>query len=220
MNIQSNGIIMYPVSNRNAQEYRDSRVSTEHNIISMLNKALNRSYIVSGLTVNSGKLSSGSAVIGGYIVDITASDTAVSAGSNEYLCLHIKVDTNKGRGELIAIDDNTLLDTNGYFFGLEITTLTESALKQLDKALSRTDEENIVHYYLPIAKYAGGKWDNLYCNENAEVGERVYGLKYAINDILIECKNRTDANYGTGHPMPLGEFLENYAVIDDGYVDE
>lgn len=219
---ESDEIIMYPVANRDATNFRDSRVSTEHNIVAMLNKAISRSYIVDGLTIENGVLQSGSAVIGGYIVDILGTTgITLSPENNAYLCLSIEVDTSQGRGEVVAMDGNTSLDSTNYYYGLRLINITQSFLDSLSNDLSYIDgTNNTITYYLPIAQYVNGAWDNLYCLNGASTGERIYGLKYLMNDIVMRCSNHTDANYGTSHPVPLGTFLENYLVLDDGYVED
>ena len=164
--IKSTDIKVYPTSKRNDAYDRNARLSSEQNLISVVNRLTSKiSFVIDGLTVNNQVIQTGSCNIHGYLFTLTNTYNIGSIAhttGNDYLMFEIKtkftqIESMSGSKltyeELISFEnDNSsqaLLDattditatktqaSNSTFSGLKITT-GDRVLKEIDTTTNTT----------------------------------------------------------------------------------
>ena len=220
----SDDVNVYPSSRRDKALYRQSRVSTEHNIVEQTNAAISSSYIMKGLELSESdgeiSITAGEGVIAGYhfsvLNDIDISSVWEEVENDGYICLALKTNTNLDNGELVSFDDAVGIDSDSLYHGLAVLNVVA-----LPTTLKVVDSVNgIITYLLPIAKKDLGAIDNLYADDDRAVSDpkrvRIYSMKYQARDVKISI-NDVRNDYSS-LPQSLETFLEKFYIIDDGEV--
>jgi hypothetical protein len=236
MELKSYQISVFPASSRSDTYDRNARLTTEQNLVSIINRLTGeKSFIISGLNVeydgSKAILRSGSANIAGYLFSINT-DIDISglpvAGTNNTLYFKISIkryainmfgDANVGSdiksyvNELYSADEtDAVLDTSenvtdAIFKGLELDSGDGTTLND-------NEEGDIFTYYLKIAVVKDGKWGPIVASGIR--GSSLNTLKFKADGISISPSRFTDIYYN--QKQDLRTFLEYNYIIDDGEI--
>lgn len=236
--IKSTDIKVYPTSKRNDAYDRNARLSSEQNLISVVNRLTSKiSFVIDGLTVNNQVIQTGSCNIHGYLFTLTntydISSIAHTTG-NDYLVFEIKTKSTQIESmsgskltyeELVSFEnDNSsqaLLDAstditttktqanNSTFSGLKITTGDET-LKKIDTTTNTTKWRLII-----------AKWDTTN-SEWVTYEETTRTNLCKLNDKDIQVNKITNEDvagtlYNT--EQDLQTWLRYNYIIDDGRIE-
>lgn len=226
MFINSNAIKIFPSSRRDDSIDRQARMTTEYNISNIVNRLTSRdSFVISGLEISEGKITSGSCNIHGYFIEIkegvSLDESIVSPKSeNDKLCLAIKLesvisDATEKFYELVEINSQSssqgTLDLNDEFLGLQVTKMSSS---------NNESWKDGTIYYLPIAVPSSdlSSWNN----------NDLVRLKYDASDIAVKftsdqsetsiLKNSGLTSDTSINTSSLYDWLNNNFIIDDGVI--
>ena len=223
MYISSDNIQVFPTSRRSDAYDRNARLTTEQNLVSMINRLTGiNSFIINGLSVSGSTIHKGSCNINGYIFNITndIDVSSIKTGGYIYFKISIKrtlIEDGIYFDELYAVDKDgtTILDLdngNSDFLGLDIIQNSSSNLE----SDSSEDNPEIINYYLKIAEYTSKGWQNVYTDDGLKA-TRFNTLKYKATDTQIAAqKQYINTKYNT--PQDLRTFLEYNYIIDDGEI--
>ena len=236
MELKSYQVSVFPASSRNDAYDRNARLTTEQNLVSIVNRLTGeKSFIISGLTVDysTGRavLKSGSANIAGYLFSINSDIDISELPANEtrntlYFRIDIKRyavnmfgDANVGSDiklyvdELYSIDKtDAVLDigkdvTDTIFKGLELNS-------GKDDVLIDNEEGDTFTYYLKIASLKSGKWESIVAS--GIKGSSLSTLRFKADSVSISPSRFTDTYYN--QKQDLRTFLEYNYIIDDGEI--
>ena len=193
----SNELKIFPTSKRSDRIDRNARLTSEQNLVSMINRLTDqKSFVIDGLNIEKGSngtftLSDGSCNIYGYYFKFTftggkkqLSFAALEEGEKLYLSLSIitNIINNIAFTELNGTDNKQ----TGLYTALELTTSKGPMI----------DDAN--HYYLCLAEYKSGTFIN----------SSSRSLKFNINNVYIDSS--------TGSRTSMNDYLSNDFIIDDG----
>ena len=193
----SNELKIFPTSKRNDKIDRNARLTSEQNLVSMINRLTDqKSFVIDGLNIEKGSdgtftLSDGSCNIYGYYFKFTftAGKKQLSFGAlpdGSKLYLHLSIDTNVINNiaftELSGTDD----EQSNLYTGLELITS------------QNTETDNADNYYLCLAEYKSGT----FINSSSRT------LKFNINNVYIDSS--------IGSRTSMNDYLSNDFIIDDG----
>lgn len=247
--LPSNIVKVYPSSRRSDYYDRNSRLTSEQNLISVVNRLTGiDSFIVDGLEidVDNQTLKSGSCNIHGYYFKITDSiDLKTLKGSpkdNQYLFFTISTAITKANSsdvsvtyeELDVADSDWIKDANlaspTTYLDNSNNTFLGLGLEINDNTTPTIDNEGdpvTSHIYrLPIAEYMDGKWQSIMSDDTRHIKDMGWNkLKYRASDIKVEATKdivttKSDIyNTEYANPQDLVTWLENNFVIDDGEIN-
>lgn len=239
----SNAIKMYPSSKRSDAFDRNARLTTEQNIISMVNRLTTRdAFVINGMDIVENTddetttyakyiLKSGSCNIHGYLFTITA-DKYISneliTDSNMWLYLTITTkrttvtandNTSMTYEELVHADTSSIVGSGNILDNSDnLFTGLNLVVDEIDKTASDvvTNGENYHTYYLPLASI-----DVL----DANIGNFVLNpitwnnLRLNVDDILINAPQNDVANADYAKKQGLFNWLAYNFIIDDGEIN-
>lgn len=210
--LQSSNIDVFPTSKRDDKYDRNARLTSEQNLVSMVNRLTKTdSFVISGLNISSttGYLRSGSCNIGGYYFkiksDIRLSDIGTArVGDTLYFKLGIKKTVVSSPENItfeeIAGGDST--DASPKYQGLSLI-LSSTQPETVSK-----DDNTITYKYLAIGKYTSSGWENA---DN--------GISFDSTQTAVTIKPNIVNNITTETKMSLQSFISdniNNLIIDDG----
>lgn len=238
----SSDIKIYPSAQRSDIYDRNAKLTTEQNLISLINRLTGQdSFVISGLDITSDgrTLKAGSCNIHGYLFnilnDIDISSQQLNASPNSYLYLVIRLKVNEVTyknltnsevktkyEELSAIDlnyiENGQLSNNLNFDGADGNKFTGLMLYVGDENYKPNDNT----YILPLAKYTNNRWQTIISNDSSNKQNRWNTQKFNAKDILVEAEKVNTDNYSTGiyyeEKQDLLTWLQYNFVIDDGEI--
>lgn len=193
----SNELKIFPTSKRNDAIDRNARLTSEQNLVSMINRLTDqKSFVIDGLNIEKNSngtftLSDGSCNIYGYYFKFTftggkkqLSFGALPDGSKLYLRLSISTNVvnNIAFTELSGTDNAQ----SNLYTGLELITSENTEI----------DDAN--NYYLCLAEYKSGTFIN----------SSSRSLKFNIDNVYIDSTAGSRTN--------MNDYLSNDFIIDDG----
>lgn len=224
--LNSSSIKMYPSQGRGDYWDRQSKMTNEQNLISVVNRIVGKkSFIVDGLKIseNGLTLESGVCNIAGYLFNLhTGISLPKPTNSNSKLYLGIRVQKYKinDNGVYTQLerllpwtgdDLDTSTDLTSSFKGLKITDTVET--------VDSIEYENI---YLQIAVADGTtKWKSVMSDvtsiDNTLTTRNTAEFNINTNDIRVDNSNSVSkVNSKTNDTLSLDWYLKNYYSIDDG----
>lgn len=224
--LNSSVIKMYPSQSRNDYWDRQSKMTNEQNLISVVNRIVGKkSFIVDGLKIseNGKTLESGVCNIAGYLFNINTGinlEEPASVDSKLYLGIRVQKYKVSDNGiytqleKLLPWDGNALdssTDPTASFKGLKITDRAETT--------TSSEYENI---YLQIAVADGTtKWKSVMSDvtsiNNTLATRNTAEFNINTNDIRVDNSNSVSKeNSKTNDTLSLDWYLKNYYSIDDG----
>lgn len=241
--LDSSDIKIYPSSRRSDYYDRNSRLSSEQNLVSVVNRLTRKDgFVIKGFTVSEDgkKINPGSCNIHGYLFTISSEIdiSSLEPSEDSYVYFSIKVDDIKisignrtmNYPELVAFDANhaeysdvnindaekNLLDntTDTQFRGFVVT----KGLKTLKTA--ETSSDGMVTYRLPIAECVSGIWKTIISNDNTSSKNRWNTQIIDAKDVMVEAstldKKVVNSNYS--EKQDILSWLENNFILDDGEI--
>lgn len=224
--INSRDVKVYPTAFRNDAIDRNSRINSEYNITSLINRLTGRdSFVISGLEkIVNNEIESGELNILGYYFNITSkisiNDITASPKNNDIIRfkIHIKPNTiTTGTditfNELAGSDtyqgiDESKLDKSKYE-GLAIDLINSSEYNATQPSIN--NDTDGTYGYLPIFKYDGSTWNFIETSK----------LTYNSSQICIVNQNLSDnglSNTSDTFNKSLEDWLEENFIIDDGEI--
>lgn len=224
--LKSSNVKVYPTAFRNDAFDRQSRINSEYNITSLVNRLTGRdSFIISGLDkIVNNEIESGELNILGYYFNITSkisiNDITTSPENNDIIRfkIHIKPTTITS-GTDITFNELAGSDT---YQGTDKSELIKSEYEGLAIDLINSSEYNATqpsinndtdgtYSYLPIFKYDGTSWNFIETSK----------LTYNSSQICVVNQNLSD-NGLSNTPDTFNKSLENWLeenfIIDDGEI--
>lgn len=206
MYIQSNNIKVFPTSKRDDAQDRNARLTSEQNLISIVNRlADKRSFIIGdGLKVSGETITPGACNINGYWFNIlnAVNISSLKAVKDQFLCFKISL-TKSTLSNPLMFEEIQNGDMDNEYKGLEIVIVN-----------SYSDSEETNEYYLPIAQYTGSSWQNV-----SEIDNKI---KYAASSLSIDLPKNTTNDLSDNKTLTLQDFISNHIsnlIIDDGVLE-
>jgi hypothetical protein len=239
MNILSNDIKVYPTSFRNDEFDRQSRINSEYNITSLVNRLTGRdAFVISGLDEidEDGYLSKGELNISGYYFNIlnpiSISDLINSPTNKDVLRFKIVLETNSVDAisnlsfeELVGLDfipdqaNGRLGDdsSKSIYTGLELTKSNPASYTFGDEEqrdLTKPYKYGTT-FYLPIFEYKDNTWKFIESSK----------LIFTLSQIAVSNQNLSDNGLSNNtsadtktFDKALDRWLEENFIIDDGEI--
>lgn len=218
-NFLSKDISIYPSSKRSDLFDRNSKLNSEQNLISIVNRMTNlQSFIIDGLTITEDGFSllQGSCNIGGYLFNIHFESGVTDAYSlagltgasnNDFLCLSINV--VKAERDSITFSE---LQGHDSYSGTDINSISYSTsiYDGLTLSVKQSTVADVSDRNLPIAR-----WSTV---DNKWVSLKTSTLKSLLKDIKVDISGVDYPNYPQtvyGAQDFESWIMTNY-VIDDG----
>lgn len=234
--IKSTNIKAYPTSKRNDAYDRNARLSSEQNLISVINRLTSKvSFVIDGLTLDNQVISAGSCNIHGYLFTLTNTYDATNithTANEDYLLFEIRTK----RTEVTSMNSNTLIYEELVSFENDSssqalldsdsnlnTTITQSSISDFsglriitgDKTLSET-KEGYNYWRLIIAQ-----WDSVN-NKWVTYKDTTRTNLCTLNDVDIQVNvvdNQDVANTLYNTEQDLQTWLRYNYIIDDGRIE-
>lgn len=241
--LDSSDIKIYPSSRRSDYYDRNSRLSSEQNLVSVVNRLTRKDgFVIKGFTVSEDgkKIDPGSCNIHGYLFTISSEIdiSSLEPSEDSYIYFSIKVDDIRvsignrtmSYPELVAFDANhaeysdasindaekNLLDntTDTQFRGFVVT----KGLKTLKT--TETSSDGMTTYRLPIAECVDGIWKTIISNDNTNNKNRWNTQIIDAKDVMVEASTLdtkvVNSNYS--EKQDILSWLENNFILDDGEI--
>ena len=203
MYIQSDNIKVFPTSKRDDAQDRNARLTSEQNLISIVNRlADKRSFIIGdGLKVKNNQITPGACNINGYWFNILNNIDIrnLNATNNQFLCFKITL-TKSTLSQSLIFEELQNGDLDGEYKGLEIVVVD---------SYKDSEDQNI--YYLPIAQYTASGWKSVNAVDNK--------IKYSGNSLSFNLPANTTTGNQNDETLTLQDFINNRIsdlIIDDG----
>lgn len=231
--LKSSNVKVYPTAFRNDVFDRQSRINSEYNITSLVNRLTGRdSFIISGLDkIVNNEIESGELNILGYYFNvmsrISINDLTASPKNNDIIRfkIHIKPTTITSGTEITF---NELAGSDTYqgtdeaelneskYEGLAIDLINSSEYNATQPSINNdTDNTDLdkrgTYGYLPIFKYDGSTWNFIETSK----------LTYNSSQICVANQNLSGnglSNTPDTFNKSLEDWLEENFIIDDGEI--